>query len=122
MRTQNGIAAVANPATGVRVFDSFHFPGMIVVGGTSVSTPIVTAIYALAGRPKASTYPAGYPYLRRGHLFDVTTGINGTCAASRRYLCHGEPGYDGPTGLGTPNGIQAFWAGVAPVGTGRDPG
>lgn len=107
-RTQNDVAAVANPATGVRVFDSFHAPGEIVVGGTSASTPIITAIYALAGRPKAGTYPAEYPYQHRGHLFDVTTGANGTCAASRSYLCHGEPGYDGPTGLGTPNGILAF--------------
>jgi hypothetical protein len=24
------------------------------------------------------------------------------------YLCTAEPGYDGPTGLGTPNGIGGF--------------
>jgi hypothetical protein len=39
-------------------------------------------------------------------LFDVTSGSNGTCDPA--YLCTGEVGYDGPTGLGTPNGTVAF--------------
>ncbi|MGH2895888.1 MAG: peptidase S8, partial [Solirubrobacteraceae bacterium] len=39
-------------------------------------------------------------------LFDVTSGSNGTCGGS--YLCTAGPGYDGPTGLGTPNGTGAF--------------
>lgn len=121
-RTQNDVAAVANPRTGVRVFDSFHLPGKIVVGGTSAATPIITAIYALAGRPKTNTYPSEYPYLRTGQLFDVTRGINGTCAANLRYLCTGEPGFDGPTGLGTPNGIKGFGVGAATMVTVMDPG
>jgi hypothetical protein len=122
MRTQNDVAAVADPQTGVRIFDSFNEPGRMVLGGTSASTPIITAIYALAGRPKTSTYPSEYPYLRRGHLFDVTSGANGICPASQRYLCQGEPGYDGPTGLGTPNGIQGFGVGAGPMVTVVDPG
>jgi hypothetical protein len=36
----------------------------------------------------------------------VTSGSNGSCSPS--YLCTAGPGYDGPTGLGTPNGDQAF--------------
>ena len=35
-------------------------------------------------------------------LYDVTSGSNGSCGGS--YLCTAGVGYDGPTGLGTPNG------------------
>jgi hypothetical protein len=121
-RTENDVAAVADPATGVAVYDSFGTHGHpgIVVGGTSAATPIITAIYALAGSPKTRTYPAQYSYLRPGHFFDVTTGANGTC--SRPYLCHGETRYDGPTGLGTPNGIVGLGVGAARMVTVVDPG
>jgi hypothetical protein len=36
----------------------------------------------------------------------VTSGSNGTCAVA--YYCTAQTGYDGPTGLGTPNGLGAF--------------
>jgi hypothetical protein len=106
-RTENDVAAVADPNTGVVVFDSFQRPGRLVLGGTSVAAPIVTSVYALAGTPTRHSYPAEYPYLHR-RLFDVTSGVNGPCEAVRQYLCHGEKGYDGPTGLGTPDGTTAF--------------
>ena len=109
-RTENDAAAVADPNTGVVIYTSIggpQGPGFYRIGGTSASTPIVTAIYALAGTPVANTYPAQYPYLQARHLFDVTTGANGTCG-TQAYLCHGEKGFDGPTGLGTPNGIAGF--------------
>jgi hypothetical protein len=106
-RTENDVSAVANPNTGVLVYDTYQFPGPIEVGGTSASTPIITAIYALAGAPFRNTYPAEYMYLRSSHLFDVTSGANGICTG-QAYLCRGLPGYDGPTGLGTPNGTAAF--------------
>ena len=107
-RTMNDVAAVADPNTGVAIIDTYGRRGRIVVGGTSASTPIVTSVYALAGRPTRSTYPAEYPYLHSAHLFPVTTGANGQCEQDRQYLCTGERGYDGPTGLGTPDGIGAF--------------
>jgi hypothetical protein len=59
------------------------------------------------GVPVRNTYPAEYMYLKSSRLFDVTSGANGTCGA-QTYLCHGITGYDGPTGLGTPNGTAAF--------------
>ncbi len=106
-RTQNDASAVADPNTGVVIYDSYRVrPGFYQIGGTSASTPIVTAIYALAGIPVSNTYPAQYPYLEARHLFDVTSGANGTCSPA--YLCHGEAGFDGPTGLGTPDGIAGF--------------
>jgi Putative Ig domain len=111
-RTENDASAVADPNTGVMIYDSYRAPdgpGFYEVGGTSASTPIVTAIYALAGNPVANTYPAQYPYLEARHLFDVTSGVNGSCGSGIvAYLCHGEKGFDGPTGLGTPDGIAGF--------------
>jgi hypothetical protein len=121
-RTLNDVSAVADPATGVVVRDTFGAPGWIEVGGTSASTPIITGIYALAGSPKVRTYPAEYSYLRPGHLFDVTAGNNGPCPSSQPYLCTAGAGYDGPTGLGTPNGIVGFGVGVKAMVTVVDPG
>ena len=121
-RTENDVSAVANPATGVAIYDSYRAQGLFDIGGTSAATPIITAIYALAGTPTPSTYPAEYPYLHSWHLFDVTTGTNGTCELFRQYLCHGEKGYDGPTGLGTPDGTAAFTDGGAHRVTVVDPG
>ena len=43
----------------------------------------------------------------------MTSGANGNCGTAQAYLCHGIPGFDGPTGLGTPNGTTAF--GLRPV-------
>src|SRR5579859_1141889 len=124
-RTQNDVAADANPATGAIIYDTFPpfgvRPGAFVVGGTSEATPIITAIYALAGTPVRNTYPAQYMYLHQTHLFDVSSGANGMCPG-RKYLCHGLPGYDGPTGLGTPNGTTAFKIGAGTHVTLVDPG
>jgi Subtilase family len=120
-RTENDAAAVADPNTGVLVYDTYQQGGALVVGGTSAATPIITAIYALAGAPVARTYPAEYPYLHAKHLFDVTSGVNGQCGTPS-YLCHGVRGFDGPTGLGTPDGTTAFGLRAARRVTLVDPG
>jgi hypothetical protein len=105
-RTNNDVSAVANPSTGVAIYDTYEASGWFEVGGTSVSSPIIASVYALAGKPTKGTFPSSYPYAHTGHLYDVTSGKNGTCTPA--YLCTGEVGYDGPTGLGTPDGIGAF--------------
>jgi subtilase family serine protease len=99
------VSAVADPHTGVAVFDSYGYTGWKVFGGTSVGSPIVASIYALAGIPAAAGRPASYPYAHPSSLFDVTVGSNGACG---NVLCNAGPGWDGPTGLGTPNGTTAF--------------
>ncbi len=63
-------------------------------------------MYALAGDPGTTDSPNSYPYAHTGALNDVTTGSNGSCGAP--YLCTAAAGYDGPTGLGTPQGTSAF--------------
>ncbi len=100
------VAAVADPRTGVAVYNTYQESGWVVYGGTSASAPLIAATYALAGTPVTATFPNSYPYQSTSALNDVTTGSNGSCGGS--YLCTGASGYDGPTGLGTPNGVRAF--------------
>ena len=107
-RIGNDVAAVADPNTGVAVYDTYKAGGWAIYGGTSAASPIIAATYALAGTPRAGTYPASYPYTHRSALHDVTSGHNGSC--HRSYLCTARRGYDGPTGLGTPKGLAAFRA------------
>ncbi|MGW0209429.1 putative Ig domain-containing protein [Streptomyces sp. NPDC003233] len=108
-RMEADVSAVADPATGVAVYDTYGGTGWAVYGGTSASSPIIASVYALAGTPGASDYPAKYPYQHTGNLYDVTSGNNGSCSPS--YFCTAGTGYDGPTGWGTPNGTAAFTAG-----------
>lgn len=73
-------------------------------GGTSESAPIIASVYALSGN--TTGYANAIPYGHSTSLFDVTTGSNGTCPTTQ--WCHARTGWDGPTGLGTPNGTGAF--------------
>ena len=101
------VSAVADPNTGVAVYDTYGGdPGWEVFGGTSVSSPIIAAVYADAGTPGSSDSPAAYPWAHTGNLNDVTSGSNGSCSTSK--WCKATTGWDGPTGLGTPNGTTAF--------------
>jgi len=106
-RTVADVSAVADPATGVAVYDTYGGdPGWEVFGGTSVASPIIASVYADAGTPSAGSTPASFLYAHTSSLNDVTTGKTATCSPS--YLCAAATGYDGPTGLGTPNGLTAF--------------
>ena len=102
-RTVADVAAVADPNTGVAVYG----PGFgkrsqwMVFGGTSVAAPLIAGVYAVSSSvvPLATTYSSS-------SLNDISSGSNGSCGGS--YLCTAMPGYDGPTGVGTPNGSTAF--------------
>ncbi|MFJ4930015.1 carboxypeptidase regulatory-like domain-containing protein [Streptomyces sp. NPDC088736] len=112
-RSVSDVSAVAD---NVAVYHTYGSGGVgwQRYGGTSAATPLIASVYALAGAPRPGTTPAAYPYATGGAgLNDVTTGANGTCASA--YLCTAGPGYDGPTGLGTPAGLAAFRSG--PHGT-----
>lgn len=105
-RAMADVSAVADPNTGVAVYDSTAYQGLsgwLVFGGTSASSPIVASVYALSGR--TTGYPAAL-YSHTSSLFDVTSGSNGSCSPTQ--WCHARTGWDGPTGLGTPNGTAAF--------------
>ena len=100
------VSAVADPITGLAVYQTYGGNGWTEIGGTSLSSPVIAGIYALAGPVPAGDSPNWYPYAATSGLHDVTSGSNGTCDPA--YLCTAGTGYDGPTGLGTPDGVAAF--------------
>lgn len=102
MRTVSDVSAVADPLTGVAVYDTYGIgshAGWLVFGGTSASSPIIAGVFALAGTGRQID-EASYLYAHADKLFDVTSGSNGypyggyDCGD---YLCKALPGYDGPT-------------------------
>ncbi len=103
-RMEADVSAVADPSTGVAVYGPSGRRGSSwqVYGGTSVAGPLIGGIYGANG----GTVVDGSPYANLGSLFDVVSGSNGTCGVT--YFCNAVSGYDGPTGLGTPNGVTAF--------------
>lgn len=106
-RAVSDVSAEADLATGVAVYSTYGDTGWDIYGGTSVSAPIIAGVYADAGTPAPGSYPNSYPYGAFGAgLNDITGGSNGSCTPA--YLCNGTAGYDGPTGLGTPDGLAAF--------------
>lgn len=104
-RTIADVAAVADPTTGVAVYNTYGGSGWGVFGGTSASAPIIAAVYAMATNTSSINH-SEYLYKNASKLNDISGGSNGIC--SWLYLCTGVTGYDGPTGLGTPNGLGAF--------------
>ena len=100
------VSAVADPQTGLAVYapTSRTSSTWAQYGGTSLSSPIIAAVYALSGN--TSGYANATPYAHTSSLFDVTSGSNGSCPTTQ--WCHARTGWDGPTGLGTPNGVGAF--------------
>jgi hypothetical protein len=135
-RLDNDISAVADPYTGFDIYDSYVYqpefiPGWVTAGGTSLSSPLIAALYGLAGGSHGASYPAATLYEHLGEtsaLYDVTTGGNGYCDGEApgpcgepaineelgnidcdgTTACDAVPGFDGPSGVGTPNGLRAF--------------
>lgn len=116
------IAAVADPNTGAAVYDSTSYYGQngwFQVGGTSLSAPIIAAAFALAGGVPAGQNAAAVLYSNPGKFHDISTGSNGFCST---IMCKGTFGYDGPTGLGSPDGLGPFDASsVTPTPTPTPP-
>jgi Subtilase family len=135
------VSAVADPYTGVAVYDSTPNgstpQGWAVVGGTSVASPLIASMFALAGGAHGVEYPAGtlYAHLGSASLQDITAGGNGECDANYaagctgsispvspldcgagRLICSAGAGFDGPSGVGAPNGITAFQPGGTAAG------
>jgi subtilase family serine protease len=113
-RTANDVAAVADPVTGVAIYDTYaSSAGWTVDGGTSVATAFLAGVFGLAGN--ATSQDAGRTFWQKQHensadLNPVLRGSNGHCNPT--YLCtdgtHEYKDYGGPTGWGTPNGVGAF--------------
>jgi subtilase family serine protease len=106
-RGMNDVSADADPATGAAVYDTYGYGGWLVVGGTSLSSPLIAGVYALAANVSSWNYPAQSVYQSPGSLHDVTTGSNGSCPGFP-LRCGAGANYDLPTGIGTPNGLGGF--------------
>ena len=132
------VSADADPYTGVAIYDSTPEsmgagePGWVPIGGTSLASPLIASVFALAGGPNGVEYPAQTLYENLAaspqSLHDVELGSNGECSkpfneetgisscselqeaaqCSGKAICLAQKGYDGPSGVGTPNGIVAF--------------
>jgi Subtilase family len=145
------VSADADPYTGVAVHDSNAqcqetIEGQVVhwctIGGTSLASPLIASVFALAGGAAGVNYPAKTLYENQiaspSSLHDVLNGSNGACAkgfdattgisactpaeeaqasCASQLICLAAPGYDGPSGVGTPHGISAFQ--LAPPGEER---
>ncbi|HEX2589513.1 MAG TPA: S8 family serine peptidase [Gaiellales bacterium] len=112
-RGDNDVSAVADPDTGAAIYT--HWDGWWTVGGTSLSAPLISAVFALKGNAASVPYPASLLYAKAGTtaFHDVTSGSNDTgitpvpCNHTTT-ACVAAPGYDLPTGVGTPHGIGGF--------------
>jgi hypothetical protein len=104
------VAADADPNTGPAIYDSHDHLGWTIAGGTSAASPFIAGVIALAGHP--SLFPtAARLYTHHAALHDITTGTNvlpGGPDCGGDYQCRAIPDYDGPTGTGTPNGLNGF--------------
>ncbi len=139
------VAADADPYTGIAVHDTSpeceyvyeeagvkHVAYWCTIGGTSVASPLIASVFALAGGANGVAYPAETLYENElkspASLHDVAVGSNGECSkpfledglsactpaeeavksCASEAICLAGTGYDGPTGVGTPDGIAAF--------------
>ncbi|HSZ14763.1 MAG TPA: S53 family peptidase [Solirubrobacteraceae bacterium] len=143
------VSADADPYTGLAVYDTSpecetsyteggkkHTVHWCTIGGTSLASPLVASVFALAGGAQGVEFPARTLYQNAakspGSLHDVREGSNGAClspfveaeeeephtacepaqeaatSCSSHLVCLAAPGYDGPTGVGTPDGLTAF--------------
>jgi subtilase family serine protease len=107
-RSESDVSSVASPYPGVAFYDTYPSGGWGTTGGTSASSPAIAAVFALAGNASKQNYAAGL-WANGGSpgFYDITSGSNGDCKQNQ-YICTAGPGYDGPTGWGTPNGVSAF--------------
>jgi hypothetical protein len=152
-RAVSDISADADPYTGVAVYDSVPYIPLggglksatvfdwTPIGGTSASTPMIAAMFALAGGSHGVEYPAQtlYSHLGSAALHDITEGSTGKCrgeysagcsgstsplsltdCGQGAWVCNTTVGYDGPTGVGTPNGIDALEPVRQPKGGGPE--
>jgi hypothetical protein len=113
-----------------------HLVHWCTIGGTSLASPLIASVFGLAGGAAGVPYPAQTLYENAARspasLHDVLVGSNGECSkgfdpttgissctpaeeaaasCASELICLAGPGYDGPSGVGTPHGVSAFLPG-----------
>ena len=109
------VAAVADPNTGLAVYDS-NAGGWSQVGGTTSAAAIVAGAFASLG---VAEQGPSFPWAHSSAFYDVTSGNNDSAGcAPDAYYCTAATGYDGPSGWGTPNGTAIAPFGQSDAGAG----
>ena len=94
------LSADADPNSGLAIYTTYSgITGYWVFGGTSLSSPLIAALYTTQGGYGGSTLAGQYAWAAGTPYYDVTSGSNGTCSPS--VLCTAGVGWDGPTGRGS---------------------
>ncbi|HET9170984.1 MAG TPA: S8 family serine peptidase [Actinospica sp.] len=118
-RAAADVSAEADPNTGVAVYDTYapstgQPADWTIVGGTSASAPYIGGLYARAGHLASVEGPNTLYAAPAADFTDITSGTNEallTCASYpgiSKKLCDAGTGWDGPTGIGVPDGLGAF--------------
>ena len=103
MRMEGDVASVADPGTGMSIYNTLGASGWLIVGGTSAAAPLIAGALTNLGIANGHFTPA-WIWQNPINFYDITTGSNGTCSGDPSYFCNSNVGYDGPTGWGTLNG------------------
>ena len=110
-RLGTDVSAIADPLYGFDVYDSYGVGGWATIGGTSLSAPVVAAMYALAGGSGGTSYPASSLYTNRtyraGSLYDVTLGGTAFCAGDTTANCETQTKTYTQNATQNPNSIGA---------------
>ena len=112
-RAAADVAAVGDPNTGPAIYNAKN-GGWVVIGGTSAAAPFVAGVFALTGH--GAKNDASFVYGAPSSFYDVTSGSNGSCGT---LLCNAGAGWDGPTGLGSPNGAALAGTTCVPSCSGK---
>jgi hypothetical protein len=110
-RVDNDVAADADPNTGAAIYDTSNDNGgWNEVGGTSESSPMLAAMFALAGNNgNGGNNAADSIYTHTTDFYTVTASSNGSCSPSVLCTATGAADtYNGPTGWGTPDGLTGL--------------
>jgi hypothetical protein len=97
---------VSGSGGGIAMYDA-HDKWMPMVG-TSASSPLVAAILTRVGLAAEIADDLGFLYKNMAAFNDVTSGTddNKSLCQTGDVMCTAGPGWDGPTGVGTPNATK----------------
>jgi len=96
------ISAVADPATGYQILVDGQ---SMVIGGTSAVAPLLAGLIALVNQKTGKPVGFCHPQLYKDKpTHDITEGDNNTIGSHLGYKA--AQGWDGATGLGTPDGAK----------------
>jgi PKD repeat protein len=126
-RLAGDVAALADPYTGFDIYSTYGGSGWGTAGGTSLASPLIAAMWALAGGSGGVAYPAQslYDHVKWGSssIYDVTLGGNAFCAGDSAANCstaleaETEPPTGNPNNLANGNSFYTGgWAGLLDCG------